>query len=332
MASVPEHRTCGTHDVHVAMLRINADYARARAAIARRLQDLVRSPRATTRVAPRVIPVVVHVIYRNAEENISDDQVNSQIAVLNRDFRMKNPDVAGVPEPFKPLASDARVEFELARVDPEGQPTVGITRTHTVVPRFFSDNAMKFSAQGGKDAWDGTRYLNFWVCPEIIVHEAGDLAALGYAQFPGGLPATDGVAIIHRAFGNVGTAVAPFNLGRTATHEVGHWLDLFHIWGDQDGCKGDDQVDDTPLQEKGNRGRPTFPNITCNNGPNGDLFMNYMDYVDDTAMFMFTTGQVARMQATLSGPRSTIGSGAAAVLAGLGKPKSGFRRSKIHRD
>ena len=124
---------------------------------------------------------------------------------------------------------------------------------------------MKFSAQGGHDAWDATRYLNMWVCPEIIDSAS---MCLGYAQFPGGPPATDGVAIIHNAFGTFrhGTR-APFNLGRTTTHEVGHWLDLFHIWGDQVGCGTDHQVGDTPVQDRESFGAPTHPHVTCKNSP-----------------------------------------------------------------
>jgi hypothetical protein len=116
------------------------------------------------------------------------------------------------------------------------------------------------------------------------------------------------VVILHSAFGTSGTAAAPFNLGRTASHEIGHWLNLRHIWGDDGtGCAGSDFVADTPNAGGPNFGTPTFPNVSCNNGPNGDLFMNYMDYVDDVAMFMFTVGQVDRMQAALDGPRSSIG-------------------------
>jgi hypothetical protein len=115
------------------------------------------------------------------------------------------------------------------------------------------------------------------------------------------------VVITHTGFGNTGTAAPPFGLGRTATHEVGHWLNLFHIWGDDgQGCSGSDGVDDTPNQAGSNGGCPTFPHITCNNGPNGDMFMNYMDYTDDACMFMFTQGQVDRMEACLAGPRTTF--------------------------
>jgi hypothetical protein len=140
-----------------------------------------------------------------------------------------------------------------------------------------------------------------WVC-----QLGGGL--LGYAQFPGGPAATDGVVILHSAFGTTGTAAPPFHLGRTATHEIGHWLNLNHIWGDDGtGCSGTDNVADTPNQGGGNTGKPTFPHVSCGNGPNGDMFMNYMDYVDDDAMFMFTAGQATRMQACLDGPRSLIG-------------------------
>ncbi len=316
MAELPSQRSCGSHDVHVEMLRTNPDYARARAAIDMQIESFERSARAGETVGPRVIPVVVHVIFRAPVENISDQQIEGQIDVLNRDFRKRNPDVANVPAPFQPLASDALVEFALARIGPDGQPTTGITRTQTTVPRFFEDNAMKFTAQGGKDAWDATRYLNMWVCPEIL-RRRDDRPLLGYAQFPGGLPATDGVAIVHNAFGTTGTATAPFNLGRTATHEVGHWLDLHHIWGDNVGCSDDDLVADTPAQLQQNFGTPSFPHVTCNNGPNGDMFMNYMDYVDDRAMFMFSAGQVTRMQATLAGPRLMIGLQAVASMAGV---------------
>jgi hypothetical protein len=130
---------------------------------------------------------------------------------------------------------------------------------------------------------------------------------LGYAQFPGGPAQTDGVVIRHSGFGTTGTAAAPFDRGRTATHEIGHWANLFHIWGDDGtGCNGTDEVADTPNQADENYGCPTFPSISCNNGPNGDMFMNYMDYVDDEAMVMFTAGQVSRMNATLAGPRKAL--------------------------
>ena len=199
------------------------------------------------------------------------------------------------------MTADARIEFKLATTDPAGNPTTGITRTATATTAFSDDDSVKSAATGGADAWPSDKYLNIWVCPL-----GGGL--LGYAQFPGGPAATDGVVILHSAFGTSGTAAAPFNLGRTATHEIGHWLNLRHIWGDDGtGCSGSDFVADTPNQGGPNYGVPTFPKVSCGNGPNGDMFMNFMDYVDDSAMIMFTAGQVTRMQATLDGLRSSIG-------------------------
>lgn len=237
------------------------------------------------------IPVVVHVVWNTTTENISDAQIQSQIAVLNADFRKLNSDVANVPGAFSALAGDANIEFCLATIDPNGNPTTGITRTQTTVTAFGTNDQVKSSATGGVNAWSRDQYLNMWVC---------DISGgiLGYAQFPGGAASTDGVVIDYQYFGTTGTATAPFNKGRTATHEVGHWLNLFHIWGDDGtGCTGSDQVADTPNAGGPNYGCPAFPTVTCSNGPNGDMFMNYMDYTDDACMFMFSNGQITRMQA-----------------------------------
>jgi hypothetical protein len=246
------------------------------------------------------IPTVVHVVYKRPAENISDAQVKSQIAVLNKDFRATNPDKSKVPHVWKSLVADTNVQFTLAMKDPKGKATTGITRTKTIRDSFGTGKAVKKATQGGADAWPTDRFLNIWVC-----NLAESL--LGYAQFPGGPAATDGVVILYTAFGTSGVAAAPFNLGRTATHEVGHWLNLRHIWGDRNDCGGTDFCTDTPNQQLPNTGKPTFPHMTCNNGPNGDMFMNYMDYVDDDTMFMFTATQVTRMNATLAGPRKKIG-------------------------
>jgi hypothetical protein len=252
------------------------------------------------------IPVVVHVVFASAIENISDAQVQSQIDVLNQDYRMKNADIGKIPAPFKALAADARIAFALATRDPNGSPTTGITRTQTTKQQFDShQNDIKFTATGGHNAWPRDKYLNLWTAKSINDPQVG--ALLGYAQFPGGAAATDGVVISSDGFGTIGTVQTPFNLGRTATHEVGHWLNLLHIWGDDNGaCTGSDNVPDTPNQADHNFNKPNFPHVTCNNGPNGDMFMNYMDYVDDDTMFMFTTGQVARIRAALNGPRASL--------------------------
>jgi ABC-type taurine transport system substrate-binding protein len=297
----PRSRTCATMDVHRRLLSQFPSYARARDEIENLALYYSLSPKTVQRPGITRIPVVVHVVWNTSQQNISDAQINSQIDVLNRDFRRVNPDVNNTPAPFLPLAADARIEFFLANVDPNGAPTTGINRRQTAVASFGGNDAVKSQATGGADAWPADRYLNIWVC-----QLGGGL--LGYAQFPGGPAATDGVVILHSAFGTIGTAAPPFHLGRTATHEIGHWLNLNHIWGDDGtGCSGTDNVADTPNQAGANTGTPTFPHVSCNNGPDGDMFMNYMDYVDDPAMFMFSAGQITRMQACLDGPRSSIG-------------------------
>ncbi|HEY9695670.1 MAG TPA: zinc metalloprotease [Trichocoleus sp.] len=298
---LPPRRTCGTMPVHYRLLTTDLDYARNRRTLENTTIDRVERGEISRR-GITTIPVVVHVVYNssNPEQNISDEQIKSQIDVLNRDFRLRNSDIDSVPAPFRPKAADARVEFVLASQDPSGNATNGITRTATTVTAFESDDRVKSAATGGADAWASDRYLNLWVCALN--------GLLGYAQFPGGPAATDGVVINYQAFGTVGTATAPYNLGRTATHEIGHWLNLRHIWGDDgNGCNGSDFVRDTPNQAGPNYGKPNFPRVTCNNAPNGDMFMNYMDYTDDAAMIMFTAGQVRRMQAALDTARASIG-------------------------
>lgn len=253
------------------------------------------------------VPVVVHVVHNGEEQNLSPSVVSGQINVLNQNYRMLNTDVSRVPEPFKSLAADARVEFQLARRDPDGNQTNGITKTSTDKNAFsWIDDDVKFSNQGGKNAWDTSRYLNIWVCNM-------NLDPLGYATSPGFVsnPEQDGVVIDYKCFGVGGASVTPFDKGRTCTHEVGHYLNLYHIWGATEdprspSCDGTDNVADTPNQLTANFGKPQFPVVTCSSEPNGDMFMNYMDYTDDDSMYMFTHGQVTRMQAALLGPRSSL--------------------------
>ncbi len=239
------------------------------------------------------IPVVVHVVYNTSAENISAAQIQSQIDVLNQDFRRTNPDADGT----WPQAADSEIEFCLASVDPNGNPTSGITRTSTSLSAFGTNDAVKSSASGGKDAWPSSQYLNMWVC---------DISGgiLGYAQFPGGPASTDGVVIDYQYFGTIGTATAPFDLGRTTTHEVGHWLNLRHIWGDG-GCSVDDGVSDTPVSDGPNYGCAPGT-VSCGTT---DMVQNYMDYSDDGCMNLFTAGQKARMRAlfdTSGGARASL--------------------------
>lgn len=246
------------------------------------------------------IPVVFHVLYKTAAQNISDAQIASQLAVLNDDFRKLNADWPNTPAQFLGLVADCEVQFCMAARDPNGAATNGIVRKSTTVTNFGTNDAVKFNAQGGDNAWPAASYLNIWVC------QIGG-GILGYAQFPGGSANTDGVVIDYRYFGTTGTATAPFDKGRTATHEVGHWLNLRHIWGDAN-C-GNDQVADTPIHTTSNGGCPAFPaNSTCGGTSHAMMTMNYMDYTDDACMYMFSTGQKNRMQAVLAagGARNSL--------------------------
>lgn len=227
------------------------------------------------------VPVVVHIVYNTNAENISDAQVQSQIDVLNDDFRRLNTDANNTWS----QAADSQIEFCMATVDPNGNATNGITRTSSSVSAFGTNDQMKYSSQGGKDAWPAGDYLNMWVC---------DISGgiLGYAQFPGGNDATDGVVMDYQYFGTIGTATSPFDLGRTATHEVGHWLNLRHIWGDGN-CNVDDFVTDTPTSDGANYGCASS-HSSCGTL---DMVQNYMDYSDDACMNLFTAGQKTRMRA-----------------------------------
>ena len=285
-----QHRSCAAEDVLQQQLLDNPSMRQEVERIVQHTRQFVERGGAQDRLVV-TIPVVVHVVYYNSTQNISEAQITSQLDVLNADFRRLNADAGNTPSAWQGIAADCEVNFCMAQQDPNGNPTNGIVRVQTSVNGFSTNDNVKFSSTGGSNIWNRDKYLNIWVC---------NLSSglLGYAQFPGGPANTDGVVIDFQAFGTNGTAQAPFNLGRTATHEVGHWLNCYHIWGD-DGtaCTGTDQVSDTPNQADENYGCPVFPVISCNNGPNGDMFMNYMDYTDDGCMNVFTTGQKNRMQA-----------------------------------
>lgn len=247
------------------------------------------------------IPVVVHVIHNGeavgSGRNISDAQVLSQINVLNKDYQRLNADSGNTPAEFVPVAGAFGVEFVLARQDPEGVATNGIVRIQgTKTSWTMSDNyGLKALSY-----WPAEDYLNIWVCNLTDY--------LGYSQFPvSGLPGlensstnrlTDGVVIAYNAFGSSDDGAFPlqnsYNKGRTATHEVGHFFGLNHIWGDDDSsCSGTDYVDDTPNQAGSSGGCPAHPRVTCDVT---SMFQNYLDYTNDACMNLFTVGQVARME------------------------------------
>jgi len=282
---------------------------------ARRQYALVQGPRAK---APGLvtIPVVVHVLYnvddKNAptESNISDDQVRSQIDALNHDYdppAADARDTAKVPLRFANLFGISRLRFALADKDQEGGKTTGIERTATKTLKFVStEDTAKDPARGGVAPWPADRYLNLWIVPDLV-NDKGS-ALFGYSSWPSEPASKDGVVIWYRAFGTKGAVAPRYDLGRTATHEIGHWLGLHHLWGDHEPNEDclDDGVDDTPKQSGPHYKCPTDKPVTCKNGPDGAMFMNYMDYPPDACLSMFTVGQVARMRATLANVRKTF--------------------------
>jgi hypothetical protein len=297
--AVETHRNCGSMTHLAEQIAEHPELKTERERIEAQTYDYVRrAPSVSTR-SVITIPVVVHVLYSTAIENISDAQIQSQIDALNRDFRKINTEATRIPAEFQSVAADVNLEFCLAKRQPNGLPTSGIERLGSNKSSWKANDEMKRSDKGGLDPWDATKYLNIWVC-------SLNGGALGYATFPGAPLSIDGVVIDYRYFGTFNTR-APFNLGRTATHEVGHWLNLFHIWGD--GSCGDDHCDDTPTHQGANYGCPTYPLVrTSCGGTNTEMSMNYMDYTNDACMYMFTNGQKARMLSlfTVGGARRSI--------------------------
>lgn len=283
---------CGSNERWEARQQQNPALSEKKQTIESQIQTWITNKAQEGAVVSYNIPVVFHVLYKNETENVSDEQILSQLAVLNEDFRRTNLDAINTESDFLSVATDCEINFCLAQRRPNNTPTTGITRTATSITSFsLYDDRVFSTSEGGEDIWDSNQYLNIYICDLTTV--------LGFSSFPGGNNNTDGVVIDFENFGTIGTAANPYHKGRTATHEVGHWLNLYHIWGDNN-C-GDDLVSDTPTQETENYGCPAHPQITCDN--EGDMFQNYMDYSNDACMNLFTIGQKDRMHATLNTTR-----------------------------
>lgn len=245
------------------------------------------------------IPVVVHVVWNQEEENISEEQIQSQIDVLNQDFRRLNTNLDIVPFQFEERIADLELEFCLK----------AITRTKTEIVNIGflktgGKRAICYTDMGGRDAWDTQKYLNIWL--------GRSEGVLGEASFPGmDIPEEDGVRIDPRYFGTTGIVAPPYNLGRTTTHEIGHFFNLKHLWGsglNNLNCTDDDEVMDTPLQAESYRGKcpsPTDIFMSCGDFA-GDMTMNFMNYTDDACLAMFTTGQKNRVWASINNFRQSF--------------------------
>ena len=251
------------------------------------------------------IPVVFHILYNTSSENVGDNVVQSALSALNADYSRKNTDSVNTPLGFRPYAVNAQVQFCLAKRTPDLKSTNGIERKFTSNTSWSNIDNMKHNnndSTSGLDAWDATRYLNIWV---------GNMAGqiLGISTLPGASPFSDGVVVDYQAFGTTGSVLlAKYNKNRTLTHEIGHWLGLTHVWGDDgNSCGGTDSIVDTPNQDSAVYSCPTYPLYDkCTSSGPGIMFMNFMQYTDDGCMNMFSNNQGSKMRAILNTYRLTV--------------------------
>ena len=299
---------------------LDPDFAQRRQSIEDRSQQWIQDNGNAARISIG-IPVVFHILYNTAEQNIPDSVIYSQLDVINEDYQRLNSDSTQSPLAFRPLAANCEIYFCLAQRTPGNQTTSGIIRKFTPDTAFSNQYNIKFSSMGGDDAWDASKYLNVWVGAFT------SSTFLGLGTFPGTDPDEDGVVMNYKACGRVGNhLLAHYNRGRTLTHEIGHWLNLLHIWGDDGGtCAMDDQVNDTPMQLSETYGCPSYPRFdNCTNSFPGVMFMNFMDYTDDVCMNMFSNGQKQRMLAALNVDRSSL-------LTSLGCTPVGIEKNELGR-
>lgn len=266
---------------------------------ARLQQRRALSQRSNAAEITYTIPVVFHIVLPDPSV-VADAQLQAQLEVLNRAFSGTNADSSSIPSWFKPLFAKSYIRFCLAQRTPDDAPSTGITRTTASSTSFTYDDKVKYSSSGGTDSWNTGNYFNVWIC-----RLGSNL--LGYATFPGdGDADAQGVVIDYRTL--PGGSYQNYNTGKTLCHETGHYFNLYHIWGDDDGaCTGTDYVDDTPNQANSSSGCSSgIKTDKCTPGGNGILYQDYMDYSNDNCLIMFTTEQAERMEYALTTYRSSL--------------------------
>ncbi|MCE3226278.1 MAG: hypothetical protein K0S32_829 [Bacteroidetes bacterium] len=297
---------CISHDVYNEQMKNDPVFRMNQQKLEKETQEFIKNYASfKPATATYVIPVVFHVIHTGGAGNISNAQIYDQIDILNKEFKRQQPDTALTPWAFKPLAAGFDVEFRLATLDPNGNCTNGINRIYNTLSTcsFIWDDVKALSY------WPSNKYLNLWIVESM--HYPGNSSCFGggYSAFPGGPTLKDGVVMRGDLISNIGTAATNSGWGnfkgRYLIHELGHWFNLRHIWGDQT-C-GNDLVTDTPPAQTSNSGCPSFPhnaNNSCGAGPDGEMYTNYMDYTNGPCLNMFTAGQVARMTTAINSPIS----------------------------
>ena len=268
--------------------------------LAAKLQNFKNLSKENGNTATQTIPVVFHIVVAD-QSTVTDAQIRAQLDVLNKTFAGTNSDASGLPSYFKPIFGNSKIQFCLAQRTPNDEITDGIDRIATTKASFsHTDDGVKYTVSGGTEIWDGDRYFNIWVCAL-----ADNL--LGYGTFPNdGKPNEQGVVIEYRSL--PGGSFGNYNGGKTLTHETGHYFNLIHIWGDDDGaCTGTDYIDDTPNQSNFSSGCYTgIKTDNCTSDGNGILYQDYMDYSYDKCLLLFTNLQEVRMESALLNYRSSL--------------------------
>jgi len=311
-------RTCGSHIHQHQKLEANPQLKQRKMKLDKQIGDYIKYNKKNLNAAVMTIPVVFQIVHNGDAigqgENLSNNQILAQLDQLNADFSRTNSDASNTPAGFQSIAADTEIQFCLATLDPNGNSTTGINRHHINSlnnvnqsacwdPNYIDNRIVK------PLIWNSIKYLNIFTLLRLDDRNQNNQCLnnelLGYASFPGSsLADTD--AAVHAYF-TIGSLDSPNpdgdqnGLGRTATHEIGHWLNLDHIWGGfNGGCGEDDNIADTPLQNDFSTGCPTYPQTdNCNLSATGIMFMNYMDYSDDACMNLFTKGQGDAMTAAI---------------------------------